>query len=1066
MRMPTAAQINRPGGVRSGRIAPNGPAVQIGPAISSLGASLQAGANDLDRVVARQDMDQQKRDNEYERLFTQMDQQRTAAQKIEAANLYDQRSTAVEASLIDVEKNTPASGDGYLGRALEVYDQQNEQFLKSIPEERRPEYSQMLQTERAKFALQQGTLETQKRKGWYVDNLGKNIDGASTAIFNDPTSFDSRKNAVLQRLEASDLLTPAEKEEIKGKIDTTLSAAVAERLFREDPVALERSLGVAPPSRVGFGDPSLPAGMRNNNPGNIKYVGQGSDKGVVGPSENTDQGDPQAVYETPEAGMRDMYRLLRKKYDGGKTTPNSIIAENGGWTPGNFQAARNVANSLGIGPDDDIAINDPDGAARFMRALIKQEHGSASQAYSDEMIAAAIGGGPLPAGGQRRRQSQLDASGATGALPNAGGNFGLLATSADLENVQPVVIDRFKALQNQFGRQFKISSGFRDQQRNARAGGAKGSQHIHGNALDVDVSDMSKDERVQFLRMASAVGFTGIGVGSNSVHLDVGNRRAWGYKTSAGGGDVPGWAQEVIGEHLSGKIEAPGGAMGGGAVTAPGYALDPRLSGLPFAERLKLADRARGAIADRQSAEATQAKAQYGQMKDALELSIMTGGVSSEMEILNNPVLDDGDKSSMLRTFRAQQQEKSETDLAVESYIAGEATDWNPLDGDDRNTAGKVFKAIDKKLEGQPEEVRQSFADDFIRDTGIIPDPIGADIRRDAMSQEPEKVAAGLTQAARINRVAPEAFETMQGGTDVRRDLTSFEHLVNNRGFSSEQAAARIIERRSPEYQRSQELWKTEADKKAREIDLATVTNEFDPGLFSSEPGPGNDQATKNLLLSDYREVFREEFIKAGGDEDEAKKQTKRELSRVWGVSETSGEQQMMKYPPEKYYPSVKGSYDWLKEGMKADVSSVYDGEASRVWLRMDPKITPASVRAKRPVAYELWYEYEKDGQKIIDMVPGSWAADPAQAKELTFKANAEELKQAEIRRRIIETGMDSGMDPLYTDKVLIPTIDGMSGAAAVPLGIYNAVKGARAPTGPGPDDQRSIIRNRLGIGQ
>lgn len=1066
MRMPTAAQINRPGGVRSGRVAPNGPAPQIGAAFSSLGASLQAGANDLDRVVARQDMEQQKRDNEYERLFSEMDQQRTAAQKIEAANLYDQRFTAVQEKLTDVEKDTPASGDGYLGRALQVYDQQNDEFLKSIPEERRPEYSQMLQTERAKFALQQGQLETTKRKGWYVDNLNKNVEGAAGAVFNDPTAFESRKAAVLQRLEASDLLTPAEKEEIRGKIDTTLSAAVAERLFRDDPATLERSLGVAPPSRVGYGDPSLPAGMRNNNPGNIKYVGQGPDKGVVGPSENTDQGDPQAVYETPEAGMRDMYRLLRKKYDGGKTTANDIIAADGGWTPGNYQAARNVANSLGIGPDDDIAISDPEGAKRFMRALITQEHGSASQAYSDEMIAAAIGGGPLPAGGERRRQTQLDASGATGALPNAGGNFGLLASGADLENVQPVVIDRFKALQNQLGRQFKISSGYRDKDRNARAGGAKGSQHIHGNALDVDVSDMSEDERVQFLRMASAVGFQGIGVGTNSIHLDVGRKRAWGYIRSDGGGPVPDWAKKVIDEHLSGKIEAPGGAMGGGPVTAPGYSLDPRLAALPFVERLKLADRARASMADRETQAKAQAKAEYNQAKAAFELEIMTGGVASEMDVLNNTALNDTDKPFFLRLFRSQQKEKSETDLAVESYISGNETDWNPLDGDDRSTAGKVFKAIDKKLDGQPEEVRQSFADEFIRNTGIIPEPIGADIRRDAMSQDPATVAGGLVQAARINRVAPEAFETMQSGADIRRDLTSFEHLINDRGFSSEQAAARIIERRSPEYQRSQELWKTEADKLAREIDLAAVTDEFDPGLFTTGPGGGDDQTTKNLLLSDYREVFREEFIKAGGDEDEAKKQTKRELSRVWGVTETSGERQMMKYPPEKYYPAVKGSYDWLKDGMKADVSSVHEGEATRVWLRMDPKITPASVRAKRPVAYELWYEYEKDGQKIIDMVPGSWVADPAQAKELTMKANAEELKQAQIRRRMIEAGTEAGMDPLYTDKVLAPTIDRMRGAAEGAMGVYNSVKGARLPTGPSTDEQRSIIRDRLGVGQ
>ena len=133
----------------------------------------------------------------------------------------------------------------------------------------------------------------------------------------------------------------------------------------------------------------LPAGMRNNNPGNIKYVGQSNS---IGPSENTDQGDPQAVYATAEDGMSAMFQLLSRKYQGGKVTPNQMIAEKGGWTPGNYQAAANVARSAGIGPDDDINLGDQQSAFRFMRALMAQEHGKASAMYSDEMVLGAISG--------------------------------------------------------------------------------------------------------------------------------------------------------------------------------------------------------------------------------------------------------------------------------------------------------------------------------------------------------------------------------------------------------------------------------------------------------------------------------------------------------------------------------------------------------------------------------------------------------------------------------------------------------------------------------------------------
>lgn len=149
---------------------------------------------------------------------------------------------------------------------------------------------------------------------------------------------------------------------------------------------------------------SLPAGMRNNNPGNIKYVGQAG----THPSVNTDQGDPQAVYASPEAGMAAMYGLLGKKYRGGKITPRMMIAGQGGWTPGNTAAAGNVARTMGIGIDDDIRFTDPASAAKFMRALMLQEHGKASLAYTDQQIASAIGSGGVYDTGQAAAQAPYE----------------------------------------------------------------------------------------------------------------------------------------------------------------------------------------------------------------------------------------------------------------------------------------------------------------------------------------------------------------------------------------------------------------------------------------------------------------------------------------------------------------------------------------------------------------------------------------------------------------------------------------------------------------------------------
>ncbi|MDC7743472.1 phage tail tip lysozyme [Rhizobium binxianense] len=134
---------------------------------------------------------------------------------------------------------------------------------------------------------------------------------------------------------------------------------------------------------------NLPAGMRNNNPANLKYVGQHG-PGIIGPSENTDQGDPQVVYATPEAGMRHNVWQIMRKYQKGMLTPNQMIAGANGWTPNSFTAAANIARSMGIDPDDDLRLTDPAMAKKFMRALITQEQGTSGALYPDSMIEAAI----------------------------------------------------------------------------------------------------------------------------------------------------------------------------------------------------------------------------------------------------------------------------------------------------------------------------------------------------------------------------------------------------------------------------------------------------------------------------------------------------------------------------------------------------------------------------------------------------------------------------------------------------------------------------------------------------
>jgi uncharacterized protein YcbK (DUF882 family) len=86
----------------------------------------------------------------------------------------------------------------------------------------------------------------------------------------------------------------------------------------------------------------------------------------------------------------------------------------------------------------------------------------------------------------------------------------------------------------------RVISSYRDPEHNAKVGGAKGSQHIHGNAFDIDTTGMDDSQRAQLIARAREAGFHGIGVYKGSLHFDIGPERAWGPDYHRG--SLPEWA--------------------------------------------------------------------------------------------------------------------------------------------------------------------------------------------------------------------------------------------------------------------------------------------------------------------------------------------------------------------------------------------------------------------------------------------------------------------------------------------------------------------------------------------
>lgn len=115
----------------------------------------------------------------------------------------------------------------------------------------------------------------------------------------------------------------------------------------------------------------LPRGIRNDNPGNLIFVGQKGARKESGPNGRF------AVFPTPQDGLRALREQLMRYFSRGTVTVASIIAK---WAPpsdGNDTTAysRMVAQRLGV---DVHATLYPISSARMetlIRAIVQMENG-------------------------------------------------------------------------------------------------------------------------------------------------------------------------------------------------------------------------------------------------------------------------------------------------------------------------------------------------------------------------------------------------------------------------------------------------------------------------------------------------------------------------------------------------------------------------------------------------------------------------------------------------------------------------------------------------------------------
>lgn len=93
--------------------------------------------------------------------------------------------------------------------------------------------------------------------------------------------------------------------------------------------------------------------------------------------------------------------------------------------------------------------------------------------------------------------------------------------------LKPGLLSILRRAETRFGKRVVITSGYRSPPHNRRVRGARNSQHMYCNAVDLYMPGVARDELARYLFALPDRGGIGLYCHTQSIHVDIGSRRAW-----------------------------------------------------------------------------------------------------------------------------------------------------------------------------------------------------------------------------------------------------------------------------------------------------------------------------------------------------------------------------------------------------------------------------------------------------------------------------------------------------------------------------------------------------------
>lgn len=452
-------------------------------------------------------------------------------------------------------------------------------------------------------------------------------------------------------------------------------------------------------------------------------------------------------------------------------------------------------------------------------------------------------------------------------------------------------------------------------------------------------------------------------------------------------GGPDGWLSHVP-EETRKYVSAIGGSSGGSGGSPGESILAQQLKTLDAMDvPYEVKEAARTQLTQRAQVDSMAAKADHQTWLNSFEVSLHDGtaGRSDIAAARKAGKLTDYDEIT-----------KTEGIVKAKEEAAQDLTNFGKMMGDPHfvfnsfdDTQKKAVEAGVKQMGGTPEAAFQVW-----QRTGILAKTGSVAIRGSLVSTDPTRIRVAANIAGNMLRQNANAFAGVDGESDIEHAAVNFNHYVYDLGIAPAAAAQRVAQENDPKFKETVKYTdpqRQDALKQLRQSGVQAVSV-FQSGAFANSEQQNEANQTYHELIVDQ--------LSHGANLQTAQVQAGAQLRKTYGINKQG---RIVKYAPEARYPAVGGSYDYIYDDAGRTVKAETGRTPTAVNLVPIPGITDEDFRNGRLPRYRVVYSYEVKGQRIVDTVPGEFAADvQAAAKDVSTQRRR---SFAQARRQEVERG-------------------------------------------------------------